>query len=85
MGKHTPGPWEVRYDAMVFCGNRSIASCGGYSSNVNSQAIRLENEANARLIAAAPKMYAFIQSVADNFVEARILLAEIDSEASDEA
>ena len=53
---HTPGPWYLKYDAMVFAGNRSIASCGGYSSSVNSTEIREANNANAALIAAAPEL-----------------------------
>lgn len=58
MSKHTPGPWEVRYEYNVFAGKRSVASAGGYASNGPDElAIVEENKANARLIAAAPAMY----------------------------
>lgn len=52
----TPGPWEVQYEFNVMGGGHVVASCGGYSSNVNPEAIHQENVANARLIAAAPEL-----------------------------
>jgi hypothetical protein len=63
MSGHTPGPWTIRYGMNImgpdvrFPGNeRLVANAGGHSNNVHSEAVRLENEANARLIAAAPDL-----------------------------
>lgn len=55
--KHTKGPWYIQYGFNVFGeGNRLVASAGGYSTNADSGEHVLENEANARLIAAAPAL-----------------------------
>jgi hypothetical protein len=43
-------------------GNRSIASAGGYTSNVDTDLVHLENEANAHLISAAPDMFTAIDA-----------------------
>lgn len=57
MTKHTPGEWHIKYDFNVFGpGGRLVAGCGGHSSNVDSQRVHDENIANARLIAAAPRL-----------------------------
>jgi hypothetical protein len=59
---HTPGPWEVRWGCNVFAKRADtgsegvVAACGGHSSN--KVACRPENEANARLVAAAPDLLA---------------------------
>jgi hypothetical protein len=60
-GKHTPGPWSVdtRYGPCNVSApaGRSICSTGGYSDNFSDPEKRTaENEANARLIAAAPDL-----------------------------
>lgn len=58
--KHTPGPWQVRHGFNVFGQRRdagieaTVATCGGFASNQFDATI--ENEANARLIAAAPAL-----------------------------
>lgn len=52
----TPGPWRVinDNDVMVFAGRRSVAYCGGYTTNDDDEeAVRRENAANAELIAHA--------------------------------
>lgn len=56
MTKHTPGPWKVEMKTMVMAGRRSICSAGGYSQNFDTEKVAAENQANARLIAAAPDM-----------------------------
>ncbi len=56
--KHTPGPWTVRYQYNVFAGKRSIAGCGGYTSNDPNEDTHEVNMANAHLIAAAPDLLA---------------------------
>lgn len=63
MSNFTPGPWAIIHETMVMSGNRSIASCGGYYSNMDSEKVRAENIANARLIAAAPLMYEALQDL----------------------
>lgn len=56
MAEHTPGPWVIFDGSNVMAGRRSVATAGGYSTNVNHEDVRLENEANASLIAAAPDL-----------------------------
>ena len=59
MSKHTPGPWLIdsRCSTHVVALTRPICSAGGYANNsVPSDDLASENNANARLIAAAPEM-----------------------------
>lgn len=69
MSKHTPGPWEIdkRCDTSVFAaldGRRGICSTGGYSNNmIDQEVLNDENAANARLIAAAPKLLELCESL----------------------
>lgn len=65
--KHTPGPWEVSrgFNIVATDGRRSVATTGGYSDNMRVHEVDAENRANARLIAEAPAMRAFIQEVID--------------------
>lgn len=67
MTKHTPGPWEFLpgrdpHDNVFTVGrpHRRIASVFAAEETDN------ENAANARLIAAAPKMLAALKWVADS-------------------
>jgi hypothetical protein len=53
---YTPGPWDIKYEWNVFAGERLVATTGGYTSSRNGEAVRQENIANARLIAAAPDL-----------------------------
>ena len=53
---HTPGEWNIKYQHNVFGGKRLVANCGGYTSNVPSDNADAVNQANARLIAAAPDL-----------------------------
>ncbi len=69
MSKVTEGKWEVEHGFNVMCGNRSIASCGGYISNARGNTAHKENIANANLIAAAPDMYEALKSVIDYYNE----------------
>ena len=64
--KHTTGPWAL--DARATChvvgvNNRSVCSAGGYSDNCSDGAYILENEANARLIAAAPELLEALENI----------------------
>lgn len=80
--KHTPGPWQYYYDQSdhfvhkVRVGAGLVCQMPGWRINSDLQN---EQEANARLIAAAPKMYALLAMRAksgDN--DAVKLLQEID-------
>lgn len=57
--KFTPGPWALHKYSSTTVQNeagRTVASCGGYQDNMSDGAFAVENEANARLIAAAPEL-----------------------------
>lgn len=62
----TPGPWSYYHDTCARCEKDGVAEYiidgppGGYHG-------QFSNEADARLIAAAPEMYAILQLVADHF------------------
>ena len=54
---HTPGPWQIKHRVNIIGSTgRSVASAGGYTTNTDNGEHILENEANARLIAAAPDL-----------------------------
>lgn len=61
MATHTPGPWEIvpfaKTNVRQVGGDRGVASCGGYATTMRGD-VAAENEANARLIAAAPDLLA---------------------------
>ena len=57
MSGFTGGDWTIYEKTHVMSGNRLIANTGGYSFNVDSGKVLRENEANARLLVVAPKMY----------------------------
>ena len=62
--KHTPGPWEVKYEFNVMDRKgRNIAACGGFMTNVDSDNVHAEKIANARLVSAAPEMYEALENV----------------------
>jgi hypothetical protein len=69
MKEPTPGPWIIdkRCSTRVCLpieNNRGIASTGGYFSN--DQDVAEENEANARLIAAAPDLLAACEAALED-------------------
>jgi hypothetical protein len=61
--KHTPGPWDVRYDYMVqaksFEDGRLVPVAQPYGVNCNGTDLF----ANARLIAAAPDLLEVAKSI----------------------
>lgn len=62
--QHTPGPWKRMFTFNVInAGGRLVASCAGHQSTVNAMAVEAENEANARLIAAAPELLAALKRI----------------------
>lgn len=55
--EHTAGPWKIKWkDNVVSESERLICNCAGHQCNIYSYEIDEENEANARLIAAAPEL-----------------------------
>jgi len=52
---YTKGEWKIEDETNIFCGDKLIATAGGYSDNYTSP--RAENKANAHLIASAPDLY----------------------------
>ena len=75
MSKHTPGPWNILWEqrgAIVTARN----DC--YDVAIVRDIGNEDNKANARLIAAAPKMYEYIASSASNgCAEAKRLIGEV--------
>ena len=55
--KHTAGHWKIVTGTTVISGRRFIANCG-IEADDGTNAIYVENVANARLIAAAPELLA---------------------------
>ena len=77
--KHTPGPWlrdrESGFDCDVRAANgRKIASVNVQNQPKSKEGCALrkkENEANARLIAAAPEMLSVLKMVQDAAIDMR--------------
>jgi acetamidase/formamidase len=71
MTKHTPGPWRVvRANPSPTTGPLLIAGGKpGYIADVRVVHGNEENNANARLIAAAPQMFALLRAVRDAYIE----------------
>ncbi len=68
MSKHTPGPWRVGYGFMesgVFSadGKTLVAGTHGSARNWRRQEQIAEQDANARLIAAAPELLAALMGL----------------------
>lgn len=63
MSKHTPGPWTYDEDASEILSG-SEASGWIWIADVAQSVPSGETQANARLIAAAPRMYARIEALA---------------------
>lgn len=72
MAEHTPGPWTYRpaddgFELDVMAGDLYVAAIPDIPD---------ETEANARLIAAAPRMADYIRLHAERDPEARAILQE---------
>lgn len=66
----TPGPWRInaRCSTLIEAdGDRSVCSTGGYFNSAEADGGHAENEANARLIAAAPDLYAACAAFVDAY------------------
>ena len=74
MTEYTPGPWRNGDPQMhiqagnILAGNRLIANCLGFATNAIDTTVE-ENQANARLIAAAPDLYEAAKAVTDMLAE----------------
>ena len=60
---HTAGPWTIKWGFNIYGSDRNypdsdriVANAGSHSNNKFSAEVTAENEANARLIAAAPEL-----------------------------
>lgn len=60
--KHTPGPWHIQHRTIVGPGGENWGPIATVAGNA-----RLDNEANARLIAAAPEMFDVLIAL-DSFI-----------------
>ena len=58
MSGHTAGPWTIsrHCSTLVIAERRTIATTGGEQSNIDREQVDAENQANARLVAAAPEL-----------------------------
>jgi len=63
--KGTPGPWEIQPNVKTLVctigKSRSICTTGNWSDSTRPFETDLENEANAKLIAAAPELLDALQ------------------------
>lgn len=67
--KHTPGEWKVVHEFNVESEEGFVATCGGQRGLMDPEKQTEMNNANARLISAAPDMLAALKDVL-NRVEA---------------
>jgi hypothetical protein len=77
MNKHTPGPWSFHADTNGWCLVMSGGKDGDIVANVNPEScpnaksapafVVMPAQANARLIAAAPELLAFVEEYIDAF------------------
>ena len=66
--KHTPGPWTVKSATSVVADGAQVASCGFKMGSWPKEDYDTE-EANARLIAAAPDLLAACRWLIDQMAE----------------
>ncbi len=66
---HTPGPWKIDTESETSCCKRYIqSSAGEYIGEISSDSGETETVANARLIAAAPKLLEALKA-AESYIE----------------
>lgn len=62
--KFTPGPWNNKYGNFIYTQNKGlIATCRPFNGSADQLEIAF---ANARLMAAAPEMYALVEMIDPN-------------------
>lgn len=70
--KHTPGPWIACRQFVETPANKDgfrcwIEVCSGRNMTTKREGVsRAEKQANAALIAAAPKLYSFVATLAES-------------------
>ena len=64
--KHTPGPWHVKNGNSIYASNRYI----GLSLSGHLYGNDLPQEANARLMAAAPELLEIVKAFLGHDIEA---------------
>lgn len=61
MSSHTPGPWKLKRSGAISDADGELVATTGYRVRVGSD----EDDANARLIAAAPELLALLTELID--------------------
>lgn len=78
MNKHTPGPWHAENSSVIDSQDQIVVTCFRGSVNRYDHA---EDYATARLIAAAPAMYALLAMMSKNGDNAaRQIIESIENE-----
>lgn len=79
-GKHTPGPWKTRPSSTFNADIVEPVKDLGMICIISTRENQEDEKANARLIAACPVMYEFIQRLADEGnTEAESLIKQINA------
>tara|TARA_R110000824_G_C15209888_1_gene676481 strand:+ start:1056 stop:1364 length:309 start_codon:yes stop_codon:yes gene_type:complete len=68
MSKHTPGPWRVKYESEPGGAFLIYGPWGGAIDPDADYVTQEENEANCRLIAAAPELLAALERTLSNAI-----------------
>jgi hypothetical protein len=84
--KHTPAPWGIYDGVNVMAGKgerseRCVASCGGHGSNFD-ETVHETNQANARLIAAAPELLYEHANAMKDLAAVKLCLLQLDREGA---
>lgn len=74
MSGHTPGPWKLKGSGTITDADGELVATTGYRVRVGSD----EDDSNARLITAAPKMHEYIGLLASSGdLQAKRIIEEI--------
>ena len=78
MNKHTPGPWYPHYAKADHCLSSSVwgQEPGNQVAVIGGKSLEAMN-ANARLIAAAPAMYAALTAITDKLGETDAVIVAV--------
>ena len=71
MSQHTPGPWKIEQDEVLSSAGVPLANVYGSYGRLNASDIE-ECLANARLIAAAPRMLALLNEYASKSQDVKV-------------
>lgn len=83
MTQHTPGPWHIESVGTDTASNGlRVCTAGGMMlAHIYSDYDHAKTEADARLIAAAPDLYEFVQMIANGGLDSGVDHATIEAEA----